>query len=85
VGIKKHAEEDNKDIVLQGTQTTMQVLQTIDPSVKILVHQEGITLPPLHLTKDKDWPTMFGVLSAFFYFPNHWSLNRNQGKWFWRA
>ena len=74
MGIKKQAEEDNKDVVLQGTQATMQVLQAIDPSVKILVQQEGVTLPPLHSTRDEDWPTMFGVLSAFFYVPNHWSL-----------
>ena len=74
VGIKKQADEDNKDVVLQGTQATMQVLQAIDPSVKILVQQEGITLPPLHSTRDEDWPTMFGILSAFFYVPNHWSL-----------
>ena len=61
-------------MVLQGSQALTQVLQIIDPTFKLLVQQEGITLPPLHSTKDEDWPTMYGVLSAYLYIPNHWAL-----------
>ena len=54
VGIKKQADEDNKDVVLQGSQALTQVLHMINPTFKLLVQHEGITLSPLHSTKDED-------------------------------